>query len=233
MITKLHLKSGFNQLVIEPESRYITTFCTHVWMFRYKRLSLEFNAASEIFQREISQLICGNKFSFGKQHRAWLDTRTTRRAVQRRAAPPERGRPDAQRSKVRVHEARTRLLRPALFGGVEHGRLSIEESDSLDIGEPDRRPRGVRQHDLRHSHAIEHQSSAARSRHPGGHVTRRGESSVASLALPPSDTLHRRSSRRTHAPVSYKEGRTNRPRALDSTLPPQVATTCVSGQPGL
>ena len=59
IITKLDLKSGYNQLVIEPESRYITTFCTHVGMFRYKRLSLGINAASEIFQREISKLICG------------------------------------------------------------------------------------------------------------------------------------------------------------------------------
>ena len=55
--------------------------------------------------------------------------------------------------------------------------------------------------------------------------------SVASRALPPSDNLLRRSSRRTIAPLSYKEARTNRPRALDSTLLPQVATTCVSGQP--
>ena len=59
VITKLDLKTGYNQLVIEPESRYITTFCTHFGLFRYKRLNLGINAASEIFQRVISQLICG------------------------------------------------------------------------------------------------------------------------------------------------------------------------------
>ena len=59
VISKLDLKSGYNQLVIEPSSRYITTFCTHVGLFQYKRLNLGINASSEIFQRVISQLICG------------------------------------------------------------------------------------------------------------------------------------------------------------------------------
>ena len=59
VITKLDLKSGYNQLVIDEESRYVTTFCTHLGMFRYKRLNMGINAASEIFQRVIGQVICG------------------------------------------------------------------------------------------------------------------------------------------------------------------------------
>ena len=58
-ISKIDLKAGYNQLVIAPECRYITTFCTHLGLFRFKRLTLGINASSEIFQKIVSQLICG------------------------------------------------------------------------------------------------------------------------------------------------------------------------------
>ena len=50
VFSKLDLSSGYHQLELEPESRHITTFTTHVGLRRYKRLMFAKNAASEIFQ---------------------------------------------------------------------------------------------------------------------------------------------------------------------------------------
>ncbi|KAK3752378.1 hypothetical protein QZH41_000375 [Actinostola sp. cb2023] len=50
-------KSGYHQLTLAPESRYITTFATHTGLYRYKRLSFGINAAAEVFQHAISQLL--------------------------------------------------------------------------------------------------------------------------------------------------------------------------------
>ena len=58
-ITKIDLKAGYNQLVIEPECRYITTFATHLGLYQFKRLTLGINASSELFQKAIANLICG------------------------------------------------------------------------------------------------------------------------------------------------------------------------------
>lgn len=57
--SKLDLKMGFHQFVLAPESRDITTFSTHVGLFRYKRLMFGINAAPEIYQKEISKIIRG------------------------------------------------------------------------------------------------------------------------------------------------------------------------------
>ncbi|XP_014668802.1 PREDICTED: uncharacterized protein K02A2.6-like [Priapulus caudatus] len=51
----LDLRSAYHQLELQPESRYITTFSTHVGLFRYKRLMFGINAASEIFQNALYQ----------------------------------------------------------------------------------------------------------------------------------------------------------------------------------
>ncbi|KAK3711382.1 hypothetical protein QZH41_003258, partial [Actinostola sp. cb2023] len=48
---------GYHQLTLAPESRYITTFATHTGLYRYKRLSFGINAAAEVFQHAISQLL--------------------------------------------------------------------------------------------------------------------------------------------------------------------------------
>ena len=44
------LSSGYHQLELAPESRFVTTFSTHVGLKRYKRLPFAIYAASEIFQ---------------------------------------------------------------------------------------------------------------------------------------------------------------------------------------
>ena len=71
----LDLSSGYHQLELAPESRYVTTFSTHVGLRRYKRLPFGANAASESFQEAIRELLSGlpgcknisdDTFVFGK-----------------------------------------------------------------------------------------------------------------------------------------------------------------------
>ena len=57
VFSKLDLSSGHHQLDLEPESRYITTFSTHVGLRRYKRLVFGINAALEIFQNAIEEIL--------------------------------------------------------------------------------------------------------------------------------------------------------------------------------
>ena len=57
VFSKLDLKSGYNQLVLDESSRSITTFSTHMGIFRYKRLNFGTNSASEVFQKTISSII--------------------------------------------------------------------------------------------------------------------------------------------------------------------------------
>ena len=55
--SKLDLRTGYHQLSLAPESRYITTFATHEGLRRYARLNFGTNSASEIFQNVISEQI--------------------------------------------------------------------------------------------------------------------------------------------------------------------------------
>jgi hypothetical protein len=57
VFSKLDMRSGYHQLELEEESRYITTFSTHVGLFRYKRLNFGVSSASEIFQETIRQVL--------------------------------------------------------------------------------------------------------------------------------------------------------------------------------
>ena len=57
VFSKLDLNQGYNQLELDESSRYITTFSTHLGLFRYKRLFFGVNSASEIFQETIRQLL--------------------------------------------------------------------------------------------------------------------------------------------------------------------------------
>ena len=57
VFSKLDLRSGYHQLPLAPESRYITTFATHKGLRRYARLNFGTNSASEIFQNAIFELI--------------------------------------------------------------------------------------------------------------------------------------------------------------------------------
>ena len=57
--SKLDLRAGYHQLELDPASRYITTFSTHVGLFRYKRLNFGISSASEVFQNTIAQVLQG------------------------------------------------------------------------------------------------------------------------------------------------------------------------------
>jgi hypothetical protein len=59
IFSKLDLNQGYHQLPLHPDSRYITTFSTHVGLYRYKRLNFGISSASEIFQNVIAQAIAG------------------------------------------------------------------------------------------------------------------------------------------------------------------------------
>ena len=57
VFSKLDLNQGYHQLVLHPESRHITTFSTHLGLYRYKHLSFGVNAAAEKFQDVIATAI--------------------------------------------------------------------------------------------------------------------------------------------------------------------------------
>ncbi|CAC5391313.1 unnamed protein product [Mytilus coruscus] len=50
---------GFHQVELEPESRNITTFTTHVGLFRYKRLMFGISCAPEMYQQCIKMALEG------------------------------------------------------------------------------------------------------------------------------------------------------------------------------
>ena len=56
---RLDLKAAFNQFEIAEESRYITAFCTHIGVFRYKRLNNGINNGSVYCQRALEELLSG------------------------------------------------------------------------------------------------------------------------------------------------------------------------------
>ena len=56
---KTDRRSGYHQLELDPESRYITTFSTHVVLYRYKRRLFGLNSAAEVFQHTIREVIAG------------------------------------------------------------------------------------------------------------------------------------------------------------------------------
>ena len=57
VFSKLDLNQGYHQLSLHPGSRHITTFSTHIGLFRYKSLSFGINAAAEKFQNVIASAI--------------------------------------------------------------------------------------------------------------------------------------------------------------------------------
>lgn len=77
VFSKIDLNQGYNQLELDEESRYITTFSTHVGLRRYTRLFFGINSAAEVFQDEIRKALTGLKgvinisddiLCFGKDH---------------------------------------------------------------------------------------------------------------------------------------------------------------------
>ena len=59
VFSKLDLNQGYNQLELSPESRYITTFSTHMGLMRFKRLNFGISSAAEIFQNTIRETLAG------------------------------------------------------------------------------------------------------------------------------------------------------------------------------
>jgi len=57
--SKLDLAKAYHQLSVQESSRFISTFSTHVGLFRYKRLNFGISCASEIFQNTIAQVLHG------------------------------------------------------------------------------------------------------------------------------------------------------------------------------
>ena len=57
--SKLDLTQAYHQLVLDEQSRYITTFITHAGLYRYKRLNYGTNAAAEIFQHVLQTKLQG------------------------------------------------------------------------------------------------------------------------------------------------------------------------------
>lgn len=57
VFSKIDLRAGYHQLELDESSRSITTFSTHVGLFRYKRLNFGISSASEIFQETIRNVI--------------------------------------------------------------------------------------------------------------------------------------------------------------------------------
>ena len=57
IFSKLDLGQGYHQLMLDEESKNLTTFSTHKRLRRYKRLCFGVNSAAEIFQHKISETI--------------------------------------------------------------------------------------------------------------------------------------------------------------------------------
>ena len=57
--SKINLNQGYHQLELAEESRSISTFATHIGLFRYKRSSFGINSAAEIFQKSIEEVLQG------------------------------------------------------------------------------------------------------------------------------------------------------------------------------
>ncbi len=61
IFSKLDLCQAYHQLELSPASRNITTFCTHLGLYRYKRLNYGTNAAAELFQHTLQETLQGIK----------------------------------------------------------------------------------------------------------------------------------------------------------------------------
>ena len=59
VFSKLDLRHGYHQIELHPDSRHITTFSTHIGLFRYKRLVQGANSALEEYQHLIGNLFIG------------------------------------------------------------------------------------------------------------------------------------------------------------------------------
>ncbi|XP_064644707.1 uncharacterized protein K02A2.6-like [Lineus longissimus] len=58
---KIDLHQGYLQLELDEESLHITTFVTHLGLYRSKRLSFGITSSSEIFQKAVEEATAGIK----------------------------------------------------------------------------------------------------------------------------------------------------------------------------
>ena len=59
VFSKLDLNQGYHQIELAEQSRYITTFSTHLGLRRYKRLNFGVTSPAEIFQNVIRETLEG------------------------------------------------------------------------------------------------------------------------------------------------------------------------------
>ena len=59
VFSKIDLNSGYHQLELAPENRYITTFSTHRGLRRYTSINFGTSSAAEVFQDAIQQVLSG------------------------------------------------------------------------------------------------------------------------------------------------------------------------------
>ncbi len=59
VFSKIDLKQGYHQILLHPESRSLTTFSSHIGLWRYKRLNFGMSCSAEVFQKIISDIISG------------------------------------------------------------------------------------------------------------------------------------------------------------------------------
>ena len=61
IFSKLDLREGYNQILLDEESRPVTAFATHDGVYQYKRLVYGINSAFKSFQNQIELVITGIK----------------------------------------------------------------------------------------------------------------------------------------------------------------------------
>lgn len=66
IFSRLDVKDAFHQVELDEKCRFITTFITHMGLFRYKRLMFGTVIAPEVFQRIMEQVLakCKNAVNY-------------------------------------------------------------------------------------------------------------------------------------------------------------------------
>ena len=59
--TKIDMREGYHQILLDESSRHLTTFATHEGLFRYKRLIYGISTGFECFQKQVEMAITGCK----------------------------------------------------------------------------------------------------------------------------------------------------------------------------
>lgn len=59
LFTKIDLKKGFNQLVLDENSRSLTSFTVLGHQYRYKRVPFGIKSGPKLFQRKIKKILQG------------------------------------------------------------------------------------------------------------------------------------------------------------------------------